>query len=433
MTQTFRLTDKQKEVNRLLGSDARSILVYGGARSGKTALLTRATIIRALRAEHTRHLIVRHRMNAVRASVWLDTFPKIMRLCFPEVGWTSERQDGFISMPNKSQIWFGGLDEKDRVEKILGQEYITIYFNEASQIKYSSYVVARTRLAQTFPGMKQREYIDLNPSGTGHWTYRQNVQKLAEDGRRPLSAPGDYQCAVINPRDNLANLDPKFLKSLEDLPERARKRFLEGTYVSEVDGALWTLETLSSCRALDGDVPEMMRICVAIDPSGAASKEDKRNDAIGIVVAGLGRDGRGYILEDATCLGGPAMWGARAVQLFHKWGADIVVAEDNFGGAMVEFVVRAADATVPYRSVKATRGKWIRAEPIAALYETDRVRHAGEFPDLEDELSNFTTSGYAGERSPNRADAAIWALTELLPSLNLDQTDPSMWERLAPR
>ena len=430
MTSPFRLTEKQREVNKLLGGQQRSTLVYGGARSGKTFILTRACVARALRGAHSRHIILRARMNAVRASVWLDTFPKVMRLCFPEVNWKSERQDGFVHFPNKSQLWFGGLDEKDRVEKILGQEYVTMYYNEASQIKYQSYLTASTRLAQVVPGLQQREYIDLNPSGTKHWTYRQNVQKLTNDGRRPLVDPDDYQFTMMNPKDNAANLDPKFIKTLENLPERARKRFLEGLYVSEIDGALFSLETLERTHVEPKEAPRMMRICVAVDPSGARSPEDKRNDAIGIVVAGMGEDGRGYILDDATCLGGPAMWGRIAVDKFYQWGADCIVAEINYGGAMVEHTIRTADPTVPYREVTASRGKWIRAEPVSALYEQDRVRHVGKFIDLEDELSNFSTIGYQGDKSPNRADAAIWALTELMPALNIDQSDPSIWERI---
>lgn len=429
-TSPFRLTEKQRIVNKALGSTCRSSLIYGGARSGKTFVLTRACVTRALRGAHSRHIILRARMNAVRASVWLDTFPKVMRLCFPEVNWKSERQDGFVHFPNKSQLWFGGLDEKDRVEKILGQEYVTMYYNEASQIKYQSYMVAQTRLAQVIPGLQQREYIDLNPSGTKHWTYRQNVQKLTNDGRRPLGNPEDYQFMMMNPRDNADNLDPKFIQSLENLPERARKRFLEGEYVSEIDGALWTLETLENSHIELKELPQMMRIVVAVDPSGAGAKDDKKNDAIGIVVAGLGVDGRGYILDDATCLGGPAMWGRLAVDKFYQWDADCIVAEENFGGAMVQHTISVADATVPYKSVRASRGKWIRAEPVAALYELDRVRHAGKFIDLEDELSNFSTGGYQGDRSPNRADAAVWALTELMSSLNHDGSDASIWERL---
>ena len=144
----------------------------------------------------------------------------------------------------------------------------------------------------------------------------------------------------------------------------------------------------------------------------------------------MGEDGRGYILDDATCLGGPAMWGRIAVDKFYQWGADCIVAEINYGGAMVEHTIRTADPTVPYREVTASRGKWIRAEPVSALYEQDRVRHVGKFIDLEDELSNFSTIGYQGDKSPNRADAAIWALTELMPALNIDQSDPSIWERI---
>src|SRR5262249_11347831 len=160
-------------------------------------------------------------------------------------------------------------------------------------------------------------------------------------------------------------------------------------------------------RCID-DLPEMQRIVVAVDPSGADDDENIDNDEIGIVVCGLGLDGNGYVLEDLTCKAGPATWGRIATQAFERHSANAIVAEVNFGGAMVRHVIHSARARTPFREVRASRGKAVRAEPISALMETGKVRLAGHFTRLEDELYAFTTYGYMGENSPNRADAMIW-------------------------
>jgi len=148
----------------------RHICAVGGSRSGKTFFIVRAIMTRALRGDGSRHAILRHRANAARQSIWLDTLPNVNRICFPDFPFVEHRQDGFWEGPNGSQIWVGGLDDKDRVEKILGNEYSTIFLNECSQISYASALLVRTRLAQSVPGLTQRMYYDLNPVGKMHWT-----------------------------------------------------------------------------------------------------------------------------------------------------------------------------------------------------------------------------------------------------------------------
>jgi phage terminase large subunit-like protein len=141
------------------------------------------------------------------------------------------------------------------------------------------------------------------------------------------------------------------------------------------------------------------------------------------VAAGRGIDGLGYVLGDFTCSLSPAGWGRRVAEAAARFAADRIVAEENFGGAMVERVIRAAGTSVPIKLVRASQRKVVRAEPVAALYEQKRVRHAGSFPELEDQLVAFTTDGYVGEGSPDRADAAIWALIELM----LSPADAAGW------
>lgn len=420
---SFKYNPGQDRALDVITGNATHNLLFGGGRSGKTFLLIKLIVERALRAEHTRHLATRFRSNAVRASVWLDTFPKVMRTCFQGVPFQDQRQDGFVGFRNGSQLWFGGLDDKDRVEKILGQEYATIYPGECSQIPYHSILVLRTRLAQSHTGLKLRAVYDLNPVGQAHWTYREFVQNVDPISRLPLANPKDFAYCVINPDDNAANLDPTFIQGLRNLPGKYRDRFYSGKYVVEVDGALWTADLLEMCR----DEPvtpgseahkKLTRIAIGVDPSGAKAKADAKtsakNDEIGIVAAGLTWNKHGVVLEDGTMLGGPKEWATRAVAMYKKWKADVIVAEGNYGGEMVRATIQAVDANVPVTLVHASRGKHVRAEPISTLYNDSRITHAGRFTELEDQLCQFATDGFKGDRSPNNADAAIWALTELM-------------------
>jgi len=221
--------------------------------------------------------------------------------------------------------------------------------------------------------------------------------------------------------DNAGNLAPKFLRKIRTRYEGTRlgRQELHAEMLDDLPGALWTRENLDAfrLRAVDdkGDarpLPSMRRIVVAVDPSGTGG-EGEGGDSVGIVVVGKGADGRGYVIADRTSDQGPAGWAKAAVDAYHEFKADRIVAERNFGGAMVEHTIRTADPTVSYKSVTASRGKVVRAEPIAALYEQGKVSHIGAFSELEDEMCDFGPDGYIGDGSPDRVDALVWALTEL--------------------
>jgi terminase large subunit-like protein len=425
---SFKLTEKQLELRRLLSGPQRHTLVYGGARSGKTFLILRQILVRALRAPGSRHAMLRMRANAARASLWLDTLPKVHRLCFtnerfPNLRLIDHRSDGFVEVqPGGAELWIGGLDEKERVEKILGQEFATLYLNECSQIPYSSLLVVLTRLAQKVPGLLQRAYYDLNPVGSRHYTNIRFVQGRDPVSLQPTRYPEQYRYAYANPQDNAENLTPEMLEELDALPERQRKRFYEGVYQAEIDGALWTFELIEHARCTPEDVPEDLKRCVvAVDPSGTSGDENKRSDNVGIIVVALGMDDTAYVLADLTCNLAPEAWARRVVAAYRQYGADRIVAEQNFGGDIVRALLHTADPNVPVVLVNASRGKAVRAEPVSALYgyerdgvwHKDQVRHVGQFPELEDEMLNFSTAGYLGDRSPDRADALVWGLTDL--------------------
>lgn len=422
----MKLTPKQQEAQAVLAGDARHIMLFGGSRSGKTFLLTRNVVFRALKAPNSRHAIFRFRYNHLKASIVLDTFPKVMRLAFPGVEWQMHAQDGYADLAGGSQVWFAGLDDKERTEKILGMEFATEYFNECSQIPAASIDTAITRLAQRAEvAIRGREptllvpraYYDCNPPNKGHWTYRRFVLKQDIDTKQPLANPEDYASFQINPRDNIDNLSPEYLKTLEALPSRMRARFLDGRFADANPSALFPEEHIDRWRVLDGSTPDLVRVVVSVDPSGADDVDNADNDEIGVVVAGLGIDGNAYLLEDCTLKAGPATWGRVATSAYERHSADCVVGEANFGGAMVQQTILVARPRTPFKKVTASRGKVQRAEPFSALYEAGKVRHVGMFPELEDELAGFSTHGYTGQGSPNRADALIWALAELFPGI----------------
>lgn len=427
------LTEKQQEANRLLAGPARNIMLRGGSRSGKTFVLVRAIIQRAINAPGSRHVIFRFRFNHAKTSVWADTLPKVLKLCFPTLRVRLDKTDFYVELPNGSQIWIAGLDDKERVEKILGQEYATLYFNESSQIPWASVETAMSRLAQKVELAAEiakatgrqflalKAYFDCNPPSKLHWSYQLFRAGVKPGTKEALPNPADYAEMQINPNDNSDNLPAEYFDVLASMSAAKRLRFEAGEWASEVSGALWALEDR---RAPDGKnmpgidalrvkgAPEMRRIVVAVDPSG--TRGDGGGDDIGIVVAGLGIDGHGYVIEDGTCQLSPEGWGRRAVELYHRNSADRIVGERNFGGDMVRFTVATADKRAAFKEVVASRGKAVRAEPISALYEQGRVHHVGHFADLEDQMCNFTASGYVGEGSPDRADALVWALTELM-------------------
>lgn len=212
--------------------------------------------------------------------------------------------------------------------------------------------------------------------------------------------------------DNRDNLPGRYLRDMRRTFGKSMlgRQELDGELLLDIEGALWTRGLIEQCR--EDTAPECTRVVVAVDPPASAG-----GDACGIVAVGLGEDGVAHVLADASVRrASPERWARAVAQAAAAWNADRVVAEANQGGAMVASVLRAADLTLPLRLVHASRGKVARAEPVAALYEAGRVRHAGAFAALEDEMCGLIAGGrYEGPgRSPDRADALVWGLTELM-------------------
>lgn len=210
---------------------------------------------------------------------------------------------------------------------------------------------------------------------------------------------------------NAFHLSPAFLKNVmaRYAGTRIGRQELDGEIIEDRPDALWSRALIETCRVREA--PPLARIVVAVDPPASSGK---RADACGIVAAGTSGEGGIYVIADDTVAGAtPAVWAAKAIALYQRLEADAIVAEVNQGGDMVSSIIKQIDASVPVKPVRATRAKWLRAEPVAALYEQGRVRHAGSFAALEDEMCDFGVGGLSSGRSPDRLDALVWAITSL--------------------
>lgn len=422
---------QKRVLDALKDETVREVLVAAGSRSGKTFMITSIIVTQAILYPQSRHLIARKFFNAAKTSIWLDTLPKVIKTIVPDLEpvlyWSNT--DFYLRFPNGSEIWVAGLEDKEKVDKILGREYMTIFFNEASEISYDVYTTVATRLAQkcsrswqettargnpitrTKEGIN-RVFVDENPPSSKHWTKVLFVDKLEPESRNKVKNPGKYLFEQIHPWENADNVSADYLERLMALPESKRRRFYDGKFGDDSQYALWSTEQIAKNRVFEH--PPLRRIVVAIDP--AVSKKDT-SDETGIVVKGVGYNDHCYLLADLTGKYGPNEWAEVACKAYHDWRADCVVAEVNNGGDLVEAVIRTVDRRIPYKGVHATRDKYTRAEPVAALAAQGVDHHVGEFPEMEEEMTSW--EGKKGEPSPNRIDANVWATADLLPEMHV--------------
>lgn len=233
----FKKTTIQQRAIALLASIARHIMLYGGSRSGKTFIILYAIIVRAAKVK-SRHLILRLNFNHAKRSIWLDTLPKVLSLCFPQLVFRQNNSDLYITLSNGSEIWVGGLDNKERVEKILGNEYSTIFFNECSQLDTTSINTALTRLAEKNT-LKKKVYYDENPPSKKHWSYWKFIKHIDPATGNEVDSD-KYVSMVMNPMDNLDNIDQDYIDEvLADLSPREKQRFMLGEFCDTEEGLIY--------------------------------------------------------------------------------------------------------------------------------------------------------------------------------------------------
>lgn len=414
----YKPTPAQLEAAKLLTGPAGNVLLRGGARSGKTFKIVEYMVAVSLMFPNTRQLIARNSALSVRQSVGEDTFKKVMRLSFPDVEYLHNKSDGVFRFANGSEIWLAGLDNDDRVDKILGKEFCTIFINECSEVKWDTIKTIKTRLAQKIIGLRNKFIFDCNPTTRAHWSYRLFIEKVNPDSTKmPLRNSDNYVTMKINPIDNAENLPEEFLsETLGDLTGKAKSRFVDGEYSNDNEFALWKMSTMIEPFRVAEVPSDLDRIVIGVDPALTANEG---SDETGIIVAGakrIGKDVHYYVLADRTIKAPVKTWASRVITAAREFHANFIVAETNAGGDTVVFAIRnmmdAATANrIPVIKEHAKHGKLVRAEPVSLLYAKGLVHHVGDFPDLEAQMYDYT--GVIGEESPDRLDALVYAILYL--------------------
>ena len=255
----FKKTDLQVKAIDLVGTTkAKYYMWFGGSRSGKTFLNVYIVITRALKYPNSRHLIARKTLRSIRSSIIQDTIPKVIDLCFPQLKghYKLNQSNWYMEFPNGSTIWFGGIGNVDEAEKILGNEYCTIFLNETSELFYRAVLKVRTRLAQKIPGCRNYMLHDCNPPSRSHWSYKEFIENVSPLDPDQKLNQDDYKTMLLNPGDNVENIDEEYIKTLEAMPERERNRFLLGLWQEEVEGAVLGTElALAEQEQRIGDFP----------------------------------------------------------------------------------------------------------------------------------------------------------------------------------
>lgn len=308
-----------------------------------------------------------------------------------------------LSWPNGTTAWAYNATEPDQLR---GPQHNFAWFDELAKFRY---------MQETWDQGQFGLRLGDHPKAIVTTTPRPLplIKKLVADQDTFVTRGSTF--------DNSGNLAKPFLKQIEDRygGTRLGRQELNGEILGDIPGALWHRQAIDDNRIKEAPI-ELESVVVAVDP--AASSEEG-SDENGIVVVGMARDdegyAKGYVLEDATLKGTPEEWARMAVRMYRKWSADRIVAEKNNGGEMVGSVLKAVDRSIPIKLVHATRGKILRAEPISALYEQNRIHHCGQFDLLEDQMCTFSVDNIRNisNGSPDRVDALVWGLTELFDKL----------------
>ena len=422
-------TAKQSELLTLI-SNHPNVMAFGGGRSGKSFAICCYIIFRALLFPGSRQTIIRSQLKTCRETMFDLTFKEALKVCAPDLHKQWGRQEAkdlkvnktelSVEFGNGSIVTFQGLDDNGRMENILGQEYITIYLNEVSQIhSYELVGTLQSRLSQMVEKndgsgivAEPKFLFDCNPPSKSHWAYRAFVEGVNPIDRSPWEDRSEWASIMMNPVDNQANLAANYITRLQKtMSAKQRARFIEGKFSTEVEGALFKSEWIADARLEKIDINDLTRIIVAVDP---AVSNTAKSDETGIIVAGIDAEGQVYILADRSLKGTPEQWARAVVAAYDEFKADKVVAEKNQGGDLVKTNLRMADHTLPIELVSATRGKIIRAEPVSTLYEQGKVSHVGSFKELEEQLEAFTHEySRIKQGSPDRLDALVWAVSSL--------------------
>lgn len=388
--------------------------------------------MRAINTPGSRHGIFRKTAASCRQTLFDLTFRQVINDTFPGLlgQCLISEAEATVTLPNGPDpknpyeggaiFLFLGLDDGRR-DKILGNEFATIWINECTEVDYDHVSFLMTRLNQKLPQnrtdelgnpiyLKPKMFFDCNPNLKTDWEYKAFIQKINPKDNTKLNKPWQWAEAKLNPEDNLANIDEDYIEdTLGNLSVREKRRFLAGEWSEVNENALFRQDDIDKHRR-DIDIEDLQRIVIAVDP---AVTNHKKSDLTGVAVVGRCSRGEIYVLHDGSDRMAPRDWAERIAALYHQFKADLVIAENNQGGDLVASNLRTnGHWALPIKMVRAYRGKELRAEPVANLYAQGKVHHpTTALPDLEEQMGMFGAPGFKG--SPDRVDALVYAITEL--------------------
>ena len=425
-------------------NDNKFHLFYGGAGSGKSWLIQFIILLRALRAPDSRHAIFRLTRASCEQTLFDKTLIEVLHVGFPGLYAQLVATKAFnytdmtVTLPNGSKLFYNGLDE-NRLTKVLGDEFNTVWVNECNEdgLSYATVNVLLNRLRavrKTVDGkvLKNKMFFDCNPRFYSDWEYKVFMQGINPEDGDAIPRPEQWVNCKLRTFSNQANLSEDYLENLELMGAKDRRRYMEGEWSDQNTHALFTEkmfvqgripkpqhildahDTLTYLRDEQGIV--LSRITVAADPAVTA---DPKSDLTGITVQGICQHDDGtehaYVLQDLSGRYTPDAACKVIAEAYREWGCSRVIMEKNQGGLWLESTLRKHFPSVPLKFVSATAttgGKASRAEPVAAQYERGVVHHVGSLKELENQMCDFGSPA-SRRKSPDRMDAVVWGLTEL--------------------
>ena len=395
--ETIKLLDKYQPLF-LETPKTRYYLITGGRGSGKSWTLSLFLLNLTYEEGHV-ILFTRWTLTSAFISIIPEFIDKIELM--NKSGDFEITQSEIINKVTGSKILFKGIKTSQgtataNLKSIAG---VTTFVLDESEEQQEEETFDRIDLSIRAKNKPNRVILVMNPSYKSHWIYNRFVKKQSDN------------CTYIHTTylDNVQNLSQSFIDQAKRVEQENLHRYEHlflGKWLDDAEGLLWNRPIIERARV--SSKPELVRIVVAIDPAVTASMD---SDETGIIVCGKDANGKGYVLEDLSGKYSPTEWASVSLQAFKNWNADCVVAEKNQGGEMVESVLRIQNTTARIKLVTATKGKYVRAEPIYSLYEQHKIFHVGSFPILENQMVTFEPDK---GKSPDRVDAMVWGFTELM-------------------
>ena len=411
----FSLTKKQEELWKTIQRNDDS-LIYGGSGSGKTYGVIAWLVCNAIATE-CRQIILRTEHSTLKQSIGTETMPEVLDALELIEGTHYEINNTYLTytFATGSIIQTGGTHDKRLLERLLGRGFLNAYLNEAPNMNYTAFEIVKTRQRQKHDTLKPKTITDLNPVGKSHWTYCHFIEGKNFETGEPLQGNAKRGFLQMNPQHNQENLPDGYIETtLASLSGAKRRRFLEGEYADNIEGALLINDDIHYKDIKDLALSNLT-YAIGLDPAG---REKQENSQTGIFVAAKEKYEKiGYAVEDATEWYRPGDWADKAISLSKKYKNAPIIIETNYGGAAMEYMIKGKSPTTPVVGVVSRGNKVQEFEPIAELYRQKQIYHIAPLPHYKNQVLSLAPKivedGSIRQIKLDRVDAARHAFNYL--------------------